>query len=303
MNQIKALVALTTHDNDYQRAQAASVEAVAKKLNLSVELIYANNDAVNQVQQILSAIQARNHGIDVVITEPAGTGMLNVAETATKMGVAWCVLNYEADYVRRLRQSSQVDVFEVSVDQIEAGRIQAQQIAALLPNGGNVLYIMGPSSGTTAARRSEGMLAQKPSNIQLKTMTGNWTEESGHRVVSSWLKLSTSKSAGFAGIVSQNDAMAIGARRAFSELIDSAERERWLHMPFLGVDGLPETGQRYVQRKSLTATVVTPPVAGIGLELFAKARREGKQTPERHLVGSQSYPAVDELRPESLASR
>jgi ABC-type sugar transport system substrate-binding protein len=300
MKPVKALVCLATHDNDYQRAQAASAESVAQKLGLQLELSFADGDAVNQVQQILTAIQRRDHGIDVVITEPVGTGMLNVAETATKMGIGWCVLNFETDYVNRLRQSAAVPVFEVSVDQVEAGRIQAQQIEALLPNGGTVLYIMGPSAGTTAARRSEGMLAQKPANIQLKTMTGSWTEESGQRVVSSWLKLSTSKSAGFSAIVSQNDAMAVGARRAFNELADSAERLKWLHLPLLGVDGLPETGQKYVQRKLLTATVVTPPVAGIALELFAKSSREGQPLPARHLVGSQSYPAIQELQPETM---
>ena len=95
--------------------------------------------------------------------------------------------------------------------------------------------------------------------------------------------------------------MAVGARRAFGEIADSVEREKWLQMPILGVDGLPETGQRYVQRKLLTATVVTPPVAGIALEIFAKAHREGKPTPVRHLVSSQSYPAVEELRAEAVA--
>jgi len=301
MKPVKALVSLTTHDNDYQRAQAASAEAVAKQLNVSLELVYANGDAVNQVQQILSAIQRRDHGIDIVITEPAGTGMVHVAEAATKIGIAWSVLNFEADYLARLRQTASVPVFEVSVDQIEAGRIQAQQVAALLPGGGTVLYIMGPTAGTTAARRSEGMLSEKPANIQLKNMTGSWTDESGYRVVSSWLKLSTSRTSGIVGIVSQNDAMAVGARRAFGEVSDSTERGKWLQMPFFGVDGLPETGQRYVQRKVLTATVVTPPVAGIALELFMKAHNEGKPAPARHLVGSQSYPAIGELRPQTAA--
>jgi ABC-type sugar transport system substrate-binding protein len=113
------------------------------------------------------------------------------------------------------------------------------------------------------------------------------------------LKLSTSKSAGFVGIVSQNDAMAIGARRAFGEIADPAERGKWLQKPFLGVDGLPETGQMHVQRKLLTATVVTPPVAGIALEIFTRARLGGKPIPSRHLVSSQSYPSVEKLHPAS----
>jgi ABC-type sugar transport system substrate-binding protein len=294
----RALIALTTKDNDYQRAHAASAEAVANHLGVGLEIIYAGNDAVNQVQQILSAIQRPNHGFDVIITEPVGTGMASVAEAAAKMGLGWCVMNCEADYVSRLRAQYNAPVFEASVDQIEVGRIQAQQIAAVLPDGGTVLYITGPVSGTAAARRTEGMMSRKPANIHFKTLTGNWTEDGGHRVVASWLKLSTSQSSPFVAVVSQNDAMAIGARRAFSELGNSNERSNWLKMPFFGVDGLPDTGQQFVQRKQLAATVIMPAVAGLALEVYMRSQLEGKPLPERHLVHPQSFPTVEQLRPE-----
>jgi ribose transport system substrate-binding protein len=303
MKPTKVLLSLTTHDNDYQQAHAASADAMAHRLGVSLEIVYAEGDAVTQVQQILSAIQKRDHGIDVVVTEPVGTAMHNVAEVAVKMGIAWCVLNREADYISRLRHESSLPVFEVSVDQLEVGRIQAQQVSMLLPSGGTILYIAGPSAGSAARLRLEGMTSRKPANIQVKTVTGNWTEDGGHHAVTSWLKLSTSKSAGFGAVVSQNDAMAIGARRAFGEIRDPAERETWLGMPFLGCDGLPETGQQYVHGKLLVATIVTPPVAGIGLETFMHWRSEGKAIPERLLVNPISFPAAESLRPQSLAQK
>jgi len=160
---------------------------------------------------------------------------------------------------------------------------------------------MGPSSGTPAIRRSEGMNARKTDNLLLKTITGNWTEEGGYRTVSSWLKMSTSKSAGFVAVISQNDAMAIGARRAFRELSNPTEVANWLQMPFLGCDGLPDTGQRFVSQKLLTATVVTPAVAGIALEAYIRFRTEGKPIPERLLVTPQSFPAIEQLRPHAMA--
>jgi len=42
-------------------------------------------------------------------------------------------------------------------------------------------------------------------------------------------------------------------------------------MPFLGVDGLPRTGQALVNSGSLTATLIVPPVAGTALETVLKA--------------------------------
>jgi hypothetical protein len=57
MPPIKALLALVTHDNDYQRAQAASAETTARRLGVELETVFADGDAVHQIEQILTAIQ------------------------------------------------------------------------------------------------------------------------------------------------------------------------------------------------------------------------------------------------------
>jgi ribose transport system substrate-binding protein len=299
----RVLISLITRDNDYQRAHAAGAEAVAQQLGVSLEILYADNDAVSQVQQILTAIQRRDHGFEAIITEPVGTAMLNVAEVAVRSGIAWCLLNRDADYIQTLRQSTSVPVFEVSVDQIEVGHIHAEQIGTLLPGGGTVLYITGLSSGSAARLRSEGMMMRKPSNIQLKTISSNWTEDGGYRAIQSWLKLSTSKSSSFGAIVSQNDAMAIGARRAFGEVSNIQERNAWMSLPFIGCDGLPGTGQEYVSRKLLKATVVTPAVAGTALHSFMQWRNNAQRIPERLLVGSTSFPVIEALRPRAIGMK
>jgi ribose transport system substrate-binding protein len=297
MSATKILVSLTTRDNDYQRAQAASVESVARRMGANIEVIYADNDPVNQSQQILSAIQKKNHDIEAVITEPVGTGMVQVAEAAARSGIAWAVLNREVDYAARLQQSFGVPIFEVGVDQEAVGHIHAAQIAKLVPGGGTVLYIEGPSAGSAARLRAQGTIAKKPLNVELKSIKGNWTEESGHRTIASWLKLSTSKSAGFIAVVAQNDAMAIGARKAFSELSDGNERSLWLSLPHVGCDGVPETGQQYVRRGQMAATVVYPTVAGIALEMYLNAKPTKAPVADRTLAAPTSFPPVESLRP------
>lgn len=292
---MKALISLTTRDNDYQRAQAESVESAAKRLGINLEIIYADNDPVLQSQQILSAIQKKDHHIDIVITEPVGTGMLQVAEAAAKAGIAWSVLNRDIDYAGRLHASTGAAVFEVGVDQEEVGRIHAAQLAKLAPQGGTVLYIEGPAAGSAAKLRTQGTMAKKPSNIELKILKGNWTEESGHKVVGSWLKLSTSKCHGFVAVVAQDDAMAVGARKAMSQLSDANERTGWLRLPFLGCDGLPETGQQFVKRGLLTGTIIYPLVASIALEMYAKAKSARTPIAERTLAAPTSYPELSAL--------
>src|SRR5207253_10938417 len=83
----------------------------------------------------------------------------------------------------------------------------------------------------------------KPADVHVKIMKGQWTEDSSYRAVSSWLRLSTSQQAHIDLIAAQDDAMALGARKAFQDLPDTAARDRWLSIPYTGCDGLPKTGQ------------------------------------------------------------
>ena len=57
MTNLNVVVALTTRDNDYQAEQASAVTEAASRLGAKIEIIYADNDAVNQTQQLIKIIQ------------------------------------------------------------------------------------------------------------------------------------------------------------------------------------------------------------------------------------------------------
>jgi ABC-type sugar transport system substrate-binding protein len=96
---------------------------------------------------------------------------------------------------------------------------------------------------------------------------------------------------------SQNDAMAMGVRRAVEALPPGPTRDRWLAIPYTGVDGVPSTGQAWVKQGHLTATIISPPLAGLALELVVKARSGVQPMPEVTSVRPVAYPAISELRP------
>lgn len=299
MKKLKFVVSLTTNDNDYQIEQAKSAEEAARRLGVTLQLLYANNDAINQSTQILRAVQApAEERPDAVIFEPAGgTALPQVARAAVTAGVGWAVLNREATYVAELRHLAKVPVFAVSSDHVEIGRIQGRQFAALLPKGGSVLYIQGPSENSAAKERTQGMSETKPARVQTTILKGQWTEESAQRAVSSWLKLTTSHRATIDLIAAQDDSMAIGARRAFEELSNEMDRDRWLKLPFTGCDGLPKTGQSWVRSGLLAATIFVPPNAGQAIELAFGALTRGERPAERVFLEPTSIPALQELRP------
>lgn len=288
------LLSLITDENDFQREQAGAAEEAAKRLGAKLNVIFAKNDAVLQSQQVLEAIQAspaqRPKGI--LIEPTGGTAMPQVAQAAVAAGIAWVILNREAPYLSALRKSSRVPVFSVTADHQEIGRIQGRQFAALLPKGGNVLYIQGPSDASAAQQRTAGMLTTKPDNIGVKTLKARWTEASAQQAVGSWLQLSTSRNAQVHLIGCQNDLMALGARRAFQQLSNMAERDRWLKLPFTGCDGLPKGGQEWVRKGLLAATVIVPANSKPALELLVSALSTGATPPERTVISAMPFPPL-----------
>ena len=297
---LRILVSLTTNDNDYQLEQAKSAEETARRLNVDAQILYADNDAINQSTQLLRAIQSTPQDRpDAIVFEPVGgTALPQVAKAAASANVGWAVLNRDAPYISELRQISKAPIFCVSSDHVEIGRIQARQIAALLPKGGNVLYIQGPSENFAAKERTEGMMSTKPANVQVTSLKGQWTEESAQRAVRSWLQLSTSKKAVIDLVAAQDDSMAMGARKAFQEIANEAERDRWLKLPFTGCDGLPKTGQAWVRSGLLAATVFAPPNTGQAIEMLFHAFSKGQPPPDRALTPASSIPPLTELKPK-----
>jgi ABC-type sugar transport system substrate-binding protein len=286
----------TTNDNDYQIEQAAAARQSAQRLGVELELLHANNDAIEQSQQLLKVIQRPpDQRPDAIVFEPVGTPLPQAAQAAVAVGIGWVVLNREAGYITELRSHAKAPVFVLSSDHLEIGRVQGRQIAALLPNGGNVLCVLG-AFGDASAHRTAGMMETKPAQVQVKTLRGNWTEESAQKSVASWLKLATSRKETIDLIAAQDDSMAMGARRAVEAQFTGPEREKWKALPFIGCDGLPKTGQTWVKTGLLAATVVLPPNAGLALEMLVHAMRSGEQPRELVFTPTSSLPTIEALQ-------
>ena len=297
MKRLTFVLSLTNGDNDYQVEQATAAEEAAERLGVGLQVLTADNDAINQSQQLLKVIQSHADAHpDGIIFEPAGgTALPQVARAAAAAGIGWAVLNREVEYIAELRRAYRIPAFTLTSNHEGIGRIQGRQFAALLPQGGSILYIQGPSESLAAKQRASGMYETKPAEVQVKQMKAQWTEASAHRTVSSWLRLSTSHQTRIDLVAAQDDSMAMGARKAFEDLPDGAARDRWLGLPYLGCDGLPNSGQVWVRRGSLTATVYIPPNAGTAIEMLVNAIQTGTMPAEQTLTVPVSFPALDVL--------
>jgi len=298
MKKPSLVVALTTADNDFQQEQAAAAEEATRRLGADLKIIFADNDSILQSQQLLEIIQSTSssHPDGILFAPVGGTALPQVARAAAAAGIGWVVLNRDVDYINELRRAYKVPAFSVSSNQDEIGRIQGRQLAALLPKGGSVLYIQGPAESLAAKQRTAGMYETRPADVQIRMMKGQWTEASAYKAVNSWLRLSTAPQTAIDVVMAQNDVMAMGARKAFQELPESIHRDRWVNLPYLGVDGMPRTGQSWVRSGLLAATIVVPPNAGEACEMFVRALQTGVMPPDQTLTVPHSFPAIEQLR-------
>jgi ABC-type sugar transport system substrate-binding protein len=297
MKKLNFFVSLIMEDNHYQKQHEVSVREAARRLDVEIELLYAGKDAITQTEQLLKVIQSpsKENRPDGIICAPVGTTLMQVARQATSANIGWAVLNRECDYLTDMRQQSSVPAFSVTVDQGEVGRIQAKQVAALLPQGGLILALLGPQGNSIAEQRFMWLQTSKPDNIQMRTLVGDFSEQSGYKAVGRWLHLKTSESTPVNLVLGQNDDMAVGAKKAFKENLTGEQQQRWTSLPYLGVDCCPGAGKEWVARGLLTASVVSPPTAGIALELMVKAIHSKSKAPERTVVSPSSYPAIERL--------
>ena len=293
------LLSLTTDTNDFQRQQAAVADETARRLGVNLKVIYADSDPMRQSEELLKVVQSpEGFRPDAIMVQPAGaTALSQVARSAVAAGIGWIILNWNADYLGELRAAYRLPIFAFSSDQIAIGRMQGEQLAALLPRGGNVLYIQGPATSPAAQQRTTGLNQIKPSNIHLKAIkSALWNEEGGYRAASSWLRLATSQKEDFELVAAQSDVIAMGARKAFTDPAIFKDQAKIAKMGFLGIDGLVSGGQAWVTRGHLTATIIVPPNAGMALEMLVNVIEKRVHAPECTFTIPTSYPPLQALK-------
>ncbi|MGE5324761.1 MAG: substrate-binding domain-containing protein [Actinomycetota bacterium] len=305
MKQLSVVISLPG-DNKYLQEQAAAAKQEAERLGMTQRILNAESDSILQSQQLLEIIQSREARPDAIVIEPVNeTGLPRVAEAAVGAGVAWVVSNARVDYIETLRKTSGIPVFSVSQDHAEIGRLQGKQFAALLPQGGSVLYLRGPASNSLACQRHEGIESTIPRDLHLKTIKIQWTEENAYHSLGSWLRLSTVHAADFRLISSQNIDFISAARRAFQDCAPAAERDQWLSLLYTGA-GVASQTKPLVENGTLTGAVITSLTMDTCLRMLHRAVESGTQPAERTVVAASSYPSLEELarsrEPKSAAN-
>lgn len=294
----KLVASFLTKDNEFQLLQADDAARAAARAGIEIEVVFADNNPVEQIQQLFRFVHAPAEARPraIVVETVSGEGLERVARNAVQAGIGWVLLNRNVAYLRELRSRfPQLPIATVTTDQVEIGRLQGRQFRTLLPAGGSVLYVQGPSDTSVARERLEGMQeVVAGADLRVAVVEGRWTEESGAKAIQGWLRLKTFETTPIDVVGCQNDAMAMGARRVLHAHAAQPPRP-WTKVPFTGVDGVPEVGQRLVQEGKLAATIVTPSNGGPAVDLVAAWLKTGAQPPAELVLHPVPFPEDSEL--------
>ncbi len=295
MKKLRVVVSLP-NDNAYQREQKAAAKSIAQRLGIDLQVIQAADEATTQSQQLLRIVESpADAWPNAFIVEPlSATGLRRVAEAAVAKGIAWIMSNSEVDYISQLRKNPAVPVFTVTQGQREIGQLQGKQLAALLPEGGSVFFVEGPSTSAVAAQRREGMESTKPRNIRVTTISSNWNEESASQGAAARLKLAVSRGENFDLVAAQSHELALGARKAFRNIDNLEQREKWLGLRFIG-SGIAGQVKPLVDGGVLAAAVVTSVTMDLAFKTLVRALETRVQPAERSVVEALSYPDLEKL--------
>jgi len=160
------LVSLTTSDNDYQMEQAQSADQAGRKFGVDVQIVFADNDAINQSTQVLKAIQSiASQRPTAIVFEPVahrpapGPRPQSAPESLGCPQSGRVVIRASQDCCRPDFWSH----FRHLDDRTHPGR----QIAALLPHGGSIfiykaLPIIPPRKNALRHARNQAATFKSP---------------------------------------------------------------------------------------------------------------------------------------------
>jgi len=206
-----------------------------------VTLLYedANNNSKTQVEQVEALL---NKKIDLLIISPNEAKPLTpVVEEAFNKGIPVVVIDRKT--------SSSLYTAYVGANNYEIGKRAGEYLASRLKQKGEIVEVMGLPGSSPAIERQRGFYdAIKPfPGIKIsKQVYGDWLIQKAEQQVSA---IANTK---IDAIFAHNDEMALGSYNALKK------KKATVGVKIVGVDALPDNGQRLVAENILAASMLYP---------------------------------------------
>ncbi|MCB0197629.1 MAG: ABC transporter substrate-binding protein [Anaerolineae bacterium] len=196
-------------ESEWRTANTASIKEEAEKLGVELKFSDAQQKQENQIKAIRSFIAQQ---VDVIGVSPVvETGWETVFQEAKDAGIPVILVDRRADVPEELY------VTYLGSDFVEEGRKAGDVMMDLLPEGGNVVELVGTVGSAPANDRAKGFreAVEGESGIEIiASQSGDFTRAKGKEVMEAFLK---THGEDIDALYAHNDDMAIGAIQAIEE--------------------------------------------------------------------------------------
>ena len=234
--------------------------------NVDIEFASADDNDKVQISQINHFI---DEGVDLLIVSPNQVNTISPAiDRAYDMGIPVILFDRKSD-------SKKYTAF-MGADNQMMGSIIGKYIIGQKSQG-TILEIKGLKGSSPAQERHEGFVKGIGDESRLITCDGDWTQNSGFRLMDSVLQ----QRQDIVCVFGQNDRMAVGAYKA------AKKRGLEKNIMFVGIDALPTKDGGIEQvKKGVLSTSYIYPTRGDLLIRLAMNILEGKPYEKENLLKS-----------------
>ena len=252
----------------FQNILRVEFEKEAKKYpGIKVNVIDPQMDIERQLAAIETFLAQE---VDVIVCSPLDfAGSVPGVEAANAEGVPFIALNSVV---------GGGDFIYAGSSNLEAGQLQGDFLAEVLPEGAKILYLRGEEGMEHTMLRRQGiqenLLDKRPDVELLAEQTARYQRPMGMQVMEDWIQLFPE----FDAVVSANDEMALGAIEALKS------NNRLEGVIVVGIDATPDAIAS-LRRGEMTMTVLqdAPEQARRAMQVAAMAIK-GEKLEKEYLI-------------------
>ncbi|HEY8374504.1 MAG TPA: substrate-binding domain-containing protein [Pseudonocardiaceae bacterium] len=253
-------LSVSTLNNPFFVQLKEGAEEAARELGVTLTVLDAQNDAVNQVNQVQTAV---TQGVKAVVINPVDSDQAApAAKAAENAGVPVVAAD------RSINNATVVST--VASDNVQGGQLAAEALAQAMGGGGEVVVLQGVPGASASRERGQGFqegVAQQAGLNVVATQPADFDRAKGLDVMTNLLQAHPNVK----GVFAENDEMALGAIKALG---DRAGQD----VVVVGFDGTPD-GLAAIEAGQLAASIAQQP-REIGRQAVEQAVRaaRGEQT-------------------------
>jgi ABC-type sugar transport system substrate-binding protein len=257
-------------DNPFFQTMQQGIEEKAETAGTRVTVQAASSlgDTTGQADRV-QALAGQEYGCFIVnpITQ---TNLVQPLVQVSNAGKH--IVNIDSPIGEEAAQTANLEIATyIGTDNVQAGELAAEEMARLLPHGGDVALIGGVAGDATSQARLEGFQQGIPNNIRIvQTVAADWERQRALTAAGDILRARPDLD----GFFVANDDMGLGVVRALADVGRQGD------VRVISVDGLQDA-IRAVQEGTLSATVAQYPYAigSMGMEA-CQAAMAGETLPE-----------------------